>query len=70
MGISVLLWKILIVENSFINEIIDKVDHSSVVNSRKNKDQMLASIPFHSLRSFIPFQQALASFLKNSTELR
>ena len=51
MGNSGLLWKILIVENSFINEIIDKVDHNSVVNSCKNKGQMLASIPFRSLRS-------------------
>ena len=39
------------VKNRFINEIIDKVYHSSVVNSRKNKGQMLASIPFCSLRS-------------------
>ena len=67
MGNSGLLWKILIVENRFINEIIDKVDHSSVVNSCKNKDQMLASS--HSLTSFTrSFQQALTFFLKKSTE--
>ena len=39
MGNSGLLWKILIVENRFINEIIDKVDHSSVANFCKNKGQ-------------------------------
>ena len=71
MGHADFLWKILIVENRLINEIIDKIDHSSVVNSCENKGQnaYLHSILF---TSFIPFHSGkhLTFFLKKSTELR